>query len=124
MKKFLILLITITSSIFAFAQTEIKLSDIANHEGDSVIVSGIVMDCRHLPSAKGSPVLLNVGAKYPNQLLTLVIWGDDRSKFKDDPEKTYMNKNVRMAGKVEMYKGKPQIVLHDEKQITIISEDQ
>jgi len=69
MKKFLFLFVTIPFSIFVVAQTEVKLSDIAKHEGDSVVVTGMVMDGRYLPSAKGSPVLLNVGAKYPNQLL-------------------------------------------------------
>jgi hypothetical protein len=48
---------------------------------------------------KRYPTLLNGGAKFPKQLLVIVIWGDDRSNFKVDPDRVYMNKIVKLAGK-------------------------
>ena len=71
---------------------------------------------KFLENAKGSPTFLNVGAVYPNALLTLVIWGDVRKKFHQAPELLY-DKDVCIYGVIEMYKGKPQIVLKREYQV-------
>ena len=54
---------------------------------------------------------------FPNQLLTLVVWGSDRKNFSNTPEIFYINKNVRVSGKVMLFKEKPQLVLYSEKQI-------
>jgi hypothetical protein len=42
--------------------------------------------------------LLNLGAYYPNQMLTVVIKAADRSKFKD-PETYFKGRNVCVTGK-------------------------
>ncbi len=49
-------------------------------------------------------VLLNVGGRYPNQLLTIMIPGTDRAKFKVQPEETYKDKKVCVTGKVVLYR--------------------
>ncbi|TLY44990.1 MAG: hypothetical protein E6K54_09000 [Gammaproteobacteria bacterium] len=121
MKKIYLFLSVILLGYSAFSQTEVSLSDIAKHEGDSVVVKGSIFGTRYLVTAKGSPTFMNVGAKYPNDSLTLVIWGNDRSKFQGDPEKTYLNKTVQVSGKVEIYKGKPEIILYSDKQMMILS---
>jgi len=43
-------------------------------------------------------------------LLTVVIWSDIREKLKGKPELDFKNKNVCISGKIELYKGSPQIV--------------
>ncbi|TDW96309.1 S1/P1 nuclease [Dinghuibacter silviterrae] len=63
--------------------------------------------------------LLNLGGEYPNQKMTVVIRGEDRSKFKDAPETFYMGKQICVTGKQEMYKGRPEIVVTDPSQITV-----
>jgi hypothetical protein len=63
--------------------------------------------------------LLNLGAEYPNQKMTVVIKGQDRAKFKDAPETFYNGKQVCVTGKQEMYKGKPEIVVTDPSQIVV-----
>jgi len=45
-----------------------------------------------------------------------VIWGDDRSKF-DEPETKLKGKRVCATGRIQDYKGKPQIVLRDAAQL-------
>lgn len=62
-------------------------------------------------------VLLNLGGAYPDQKLTVVIKAEDRSKFKDAPDIYYDGKKVCVTGHVEMYKGKPEIVVTDPSQI-------
>jgi hypothetical protein len=104
----------------ANAQVEIKTTEVLQHVGDSVTITDTVMSGRFLSSSKGGPTLLNVGGLYPNQLLTLVIWSIDRKNFEDAPEVLYVKKAVKVTGKVELFKDKPQIVLHSDKQITVV----
>ena len=120
-KTFAILLVTLLTTT-AFSQVEIKLSDVSFHVGDSVTLSGQVVSGRFLSSSKGGPTLLNVGAPYPNQLLTLVVWADDRKHFDEAPEVVYLKKQVKVTGKVELFKDKPQIVLYSDKQITVLTD--
>jgi hypothetical protein len=60
-----------------------------------------------------------MGDLFPNQLLTLVVWGSDRKNFSNAPETFYIDKNVRVSGKVTLFKEKPQLVLFSEKQIAL-----
>ena len=49
---------------------------------------------------------------------TIVIWGADRGQF-DEPERFYDGKRICVSGKLEAFRGRPQIVVHDPSQITI-----
>jgi DNA/RNA endonuclease YhcR with UshA esterase domain len=49
---------------------------------------------------------------------TLVIWGNDRSKF-DNPETTYRGKRVCVTGKISAFKGVPEVVANDPAQIKV-----
>lgn len=63
--------------------------------------------------------LLNLGAAYPDETMTVVIKGADRSKFKITPEIEFLNKTICVTGKQIMYKGKKEIVVTDTAQIVI-----
>lgn len=56
----------------------------------------------------GKPNYLNVGAPYPNQLLSIVCMGDFKSKYNLDLA-SLKGKTVRVWGKVEMRKEKLEI---------------
>lgn len=99
------------------SQTVIKLEDVRQHIGDSVTVCGKVYNARYIESANNSPTFLNLGATYPNQLLTVVIWGEVRKNFISKPEEVFLNKNVCIIGKVEIYKDRPQVILRKSEQI-------
>jgi len=62
---------------------------------------------------------LDMGAAHPNQLLTVVIKGEDRSKFTGKPEDEYKDKNVCVTGTIINFKGKPEIVLSDPANIKL-----
>lgn len=119
MKILLLFPILLMLSLKSLAQQKIELKDIGKHVGDSVVVCGKIFGGKYLQSSSNQPTFLNMGAAYPNQPLTLVIWGASRKLFSYAPEKRLDNKNVCVKGKVEMFKGKPQIVIKDEKQVTI-----
>lgn len=122
--KTLFLLALGLSSLVCFSQQKIKLEEIKDHVGDSVTVQGTITGIRFLESAKNTPTFINVGGQYPNQLLTIVIWGDVRNKLQYIP--TYEKDKgsvARVSGKVEIYKDKPQIVIKDPKQLSIVEEN-
>ncbi|MDB5251484.1 MAG: hypothetical protein JWP27_653 [Flaviaesturariibacter sp.] len=105
------------------AQQKIKLEDVASHAGDSVTVCATVAACRYLNRADGGPTYFYLGAPYPRQSLTLVVWKKDRTFFKTPPELTYADQDVCVAGRIEIVAQKPQIVLTNEKQIRVVDED-
>lgn len=119
MKNILILTALSFASFFAKAQTEVKAEDIGKHIGDSVHVCGKVFSARYFENGKNAPTLLNVGAAYPNQLFTVVIYSDVRTQFATAPETGFKDQTICINGKVEMFRDKPQIIIHDAKQISI-----
>lgn len=86
----------------------IKLEEVKNNIGKTVTVSGKVYSSRDI----GSMVLVNLGAAYPNQLLTLALKDDAKSLGAQLDGKT-----VTVTGQVIDYKGKPEIILTDKNQI-------
>jgi DNA/RNA endonuclease YhcR with UshA esterase domain len=118
--KFIFSILLLCSFSFTRAQQSVKLEDIASHVGDSVTVTGKVYGIKYFESAKASPTLINVGAAFPNQLLTVVIYGEDRKRMELDPEKTFTNADLSVTGKVELFKSKPQIVITDKSQLSVL----
>jgi len=101
-----------------FSQIDIELRDISKHIGDSVKVVGKIYGGKYLEQVKGSPTFLNVGGDYPDVPLTLVIWSDVRKQFYQQmPEVVLKGKECWIYGKVELYKGRPQMVIHNPSQI-------
>lgn len=111
MKYFLSTLIILFASIASYSQTKVKLADIGKHVGDSIEVCGVVSGGRFLENSQNSPTLINLGGQYPNQQLTVVIYGQYRSLFPATPETSWVSKEICIKGKVELYKDKPQIIV-------------
>jgi len=118
MKHLILSIASLIVASFSFCQTEIKLEDVSKHINDSVKVCGKVAGIRFLENSEGQPTFINMGAAYPKQLLTVVIWGIVRSKFEKMPEDLFLDKEICVIGKIELYKEKPQIVIAEPKQIT------
>ena len=66
---------------------------------------------------EGQPTFVNLDKAYPDQPFTVVIWGDDRPRFSSPPEVAFDGKRICVSGVIETFRGKPQIVVHDPKQI-------
>ena len=115
--KCLLIILFIGFTVKSFAQQEIKLEEVRNHIGDSVKLMAKIYGGKYFETANNTPTLLDVGAHYPDAPLTLVIWGDIRSQFKNAPETFYTGKEEWITGKIELYKNKPQIVIHNANQV-------
>jgi len=90
--------------------------DVAKHIGDNITTTGKVYSGRVLQS--NNMTFLNIGGDNPNQDFTVVIEGDDRSKF-GTPEINLKGKTVQITGKVVDYKGKPEIIASSLSQIVV-----
>ncbi len=120
MKKIVVILGCIVLTAFSVsAQSKINLEEVAQHMGDSVRVCGKVFGTRFLENSNGRPTLINMGGAYPNELLTVVIYGDDREKFAGKPEEICNNKNICVTGRIVTFKGKAQIIITAPEQLVI-----
>jgi S1/P1 Nuclease len=88
----------------------VKLEDIKNAVGKLVSVQGKVYGSKDI----GSMVLVNLGAAYPNQLLTIALKGQAK-----DLGAGLENKTITVEGEVIDYKGKPEIIVTDPSKIKI-----
>ena len=107
----------VLSTTGLYAQTSVPLEEAAKHVGDSVTITGKVFGARYLENGEKQPTLINLGAAFPRQLLTVVIFGPERKLFSFKPEEEFINKTVMVTGKITLYRNKPQIVIYQAAQI-------
>jgi hypothetical protein len=88
----------------------------AKHAGETATVCGLVAGAKFAAQVRGGTTFLDFDKPYPNATFTALIFASDRAKF-GTPEKTAQGKDICVTGKIEMYQGKPQIVLKDPKQL-------
>lgn len=105
----------IFSCLNAFSQTRITAKESSKHLNEKVMVCDQVFGGKYLDHS--NITLIDVGGNHPHELLTLVIRGNDRKKFKTAPEDTFKGKKVCITGKIVDYKGKPEIMITDPEQI-------
>jgi hypothetical protein len=89
-------------------QVPVKLEEVKNLVGKTITTGGKVNGIKDI----GSMVLVNLGAAYPNQLLTLALKGDAK------PLASQIDgKYITVTGTVIDYKGRPEIVVTQASQI-------
>ncbi len=103
-------------ALLAVAEKKYSTSEAKEHFGETATLCGEVVSARYADSTKGQPTFLNLDKPYPNQVFTVVIWGNNRSKF-GTPEDAYKGKRICVSGKITAYGGLPEIVADDPKQI-------
>ena len=86
------------------------------HIGDRATVCGQVVSTRFALRTRGQPTFLNLDEPYPRQVFTVVIWGADRAKF-GTPEVTYQGERICVKGKIEAYRGVPEIIASEASQV-------
>ncbi|HEY8782953.1 MAG TPA: hypothetical protein VIM16_15110 [Mucilaginibacter sp.] len=119
MKKLLIL--TACTLLFACkapAQPTVAVKNAAKHIGETVKVCDKVFSGKLETASQNT--LLVMGSDDPNKALTVMIPAADRAKFKGKPEVDYRGKDVTVTGKLVAYKGRPEIVITDPKQLKVV----
>ena len=117
MNHIIFLLFVFLFTGIAYGQTSIKLEEVSEHTGDSVTVCGLVADMRYFENSKNQPTFLNIGDTYPNQKLTVVIWGSIKPRFKE-PIENLKGKQICITGRIILFKERSEIVIENPEQIT------
>ncbi len=99
-----------------FAKT-VSIDNVGEYIGDEVRVCGKVYSVYFAKNSKGQPTFLNIDGYYPNQKLTVVVWGIYKSRFSS--LKNLKNKHICVKGYIEVYKNKFEIVLKNKNQLQI-----
>jgi len=94
---------------------DINIDQIGENIGQTVKICTKIFGTKELANI----TFLNCGAAYPNSPITAVVFKDDMSNFKNNPAQYYNGKKVCITGKIEVYKGKAEIILKNESQIEI-----
>jgi len=106
-QAFLILLISLTACSKAMPP-----EDAAKHVGESATVKGKVSS---VSVSKKGDSFLNFGGIYPNQVFTAYIPPTSRVLVGQ-----YDQKVVAVSGKIQLHKGKPEIIVSSPSQIKIL----
>jgi DNA/RNA endonuclease YhcR with UshA esterase domain len=95
--------------------TIIPFNEAPAHVGEYATVEGIVAK---VFTSKNGNTFLNFGAAYPNQ--TFTGWIPPASPVSKSPVLTDIEgKHVKITGRIEMYKGKPEIRINAASQLEI-----
>ncbi len=81
-----------------------------------MIVEGFVANVYR---SRKNNIFLHFEKPYPNQCFSAVIFSYYLHKFIQTPEIDYEGKIVRVRGKIQEYKGKPEIILKEPSQIEV-----
>lgn len=87
--------------------------------GTDCNVCGKVVATRYNKHTETAITYINFDELYPNSPFTAVIFGKDRINFTYEPEIYLKDKMICIRGKVQLFKGKPQIVANSEEQFSI-----
>jgi DNA/RNA endonuclease YhcR with UshA esterase domain len=88
-------------------------AEAAKHVGETATITDKV-DGVH-QSGKGN-IFLNMGGKYPNQAFTAFIPSASAAQFSNPQQ--YEGRTVAVSGKINLYKGKPEIIVNSPSQIS------
>jgi micrococcal nuclease len=110
------LLALLLASSAALASESLTTAEARNHIGETATVCGHVAGAHYAASSNRQPTFLNLDKPYPNAPFTVVIWGTDREKF-GMPETAYRDRDICVTGQIKEYRGAPEIMTSDPKQI-------
>lgn len=105
-------------SIVVLSDARVTPFQAIDHVGQEATVCGTIEHARYASASRRQPTFLNFGGRFPNHLFTAVIFGADRPKF-GSPEVVYLKKPVCVSGRLQLYRGKPAIILTEPKQLEV-----
>jgi len=95
----------------ASSAQEIPATESAKHIGENATVCGTIASEHTATGSKGTPTFINLDRAYPNQVFTLLVWGDDRERVGNLP----VSGKICGMGLITEYRGLPEIVLREAK---------
>ena len=96
----------------ALAET-VQPTDARAHVGQTTTIEGTVSEVHF--STRSETTFIDFGGTYPNNVFTAVIFKEDAAKFPGVEGLT--GKMVDVTGPIDLYKGKPEIILRSADQL-------
>jgi DNA/RNA endonuclease YhcR with UshA esterase domain len=118
MKSLITLFLLFITALPTFSQT-IPATEAKNNMGKEVIVEAKVGGVRPSPG-EGRPTYINLGADYPDQDLTIAIFGDFEAKYKLKLA-DLVGKTIQVKGIISEYRGRVQ--LKDPEQMEVVKKN-
>jgi hypothetical protein len=106
--KFLVTVLSMWSMASAAAQS-ISAADASKHIGEHATVCGQIAGEHTASGSRGTPTFINLDKPYPNQVFTILIWGDNKAGVGQFPS----SGRVCATGTITEYRGKPEIEVRD-----------
>ena len=116
-------LLALASSAIAQAPDMVLAKDAINHVGDYAMVCGVIAAADYRQDIRGTPTYLNFTKPYPNAEFTVVIWGRERDNFEDVVLQDLDGYKACAYGKVETYRGRPQMTISQPEQLNYKAPD-
>lgn len=120
MKRAAVLLLSLASFTPLFVQAADKsltAAEAKDHVGERATVCGMAASIHYAAQSRGRPTFINLDKPYPNQVFTIVIWGEDLVKF--DRPTSWESKKVCATGTITLFRGSSEIVAKASSQIAI-----
>ena len=114
-----LMLCLVLVSLGAAAPPTLTATEAKKHVGENATVCGLVVDVHFASGSKGLPTFVNLDKPYPNQIFTVLIWGDDLPRFTENPAK-WQGRKICATGTISEYRGSPEIVASSKDQVTIV----
>ena len=111
------MLIALLASSLLIQTAPLTTADAKAHIGEQATVCGLVKSARWASNSNRKPTFLNLDEAYPKQVFTVVIFEEHRGKFTPAPEDQFKDKRVCVTGKIEDFRGTPEIVVTAPSQI-------
>lgn len=86
--------------------------------GQTITVQGAVVDTNNL----GKVCFLNFTTDWRGQFY-VVVFEPAFAAWPQPPEEHFLNKTIRVTGEVKVHQGRPQIQVHDPKQVELVEID-
>jgi DNA/RNA endonuclease YhcR with UshA esterase domain len=105
------LILSVVAALPAQAQT-IGPNETKAHVGQPVTVEAAITDVH---TGRSGVTFIDMGGRYPDNNFVAVIFADDAAKFPN--ASALEGKTVTISGPVQLYQGKPEIVLKSADQL-------
>ena len=100
------------------AEGSIPWHEAGRHVGRTVTIEGEVVHTRNT----GSVCFLDFAHDWQDRFY-VVIFAEARDSWDQPPERYFLNRTVRIAGRIVLYRDRPQIRITDPRQITLVAEN-
>ncbi len=107
--------LTLQIALLVATAQSIKAADAKTHIGENATVCGIVASEHTATNSRGEPTFINLDSAYPNQVFTILVWGDDRKAVGALPRD---GSHVCATGLIKDYRGVPEIVVRSTGQFS------